>query len=110
MLDKRPSNDVLNNCEMFYVRMHQFFSFIVETHLEDDANLDIGQIENIFSIVDAPDKATAANDPHNVKLCLNRHEWLQCLVQLCARPQLPKPLLVFCLSSAHSPCFSVRVL
>ena len=85
MLDKRPSTDVLNNCEMFYVRMHQFFSFIVETHLEDDANLDIGQIENIFSIVDAPDKATAANDPHNVKLCLNRHEWLQVLVRLAMR-------------------------
>ena len=85
MLDKKPTTDVLNQSEMFYVRLNQYISFVMETHLDDNEQLDLGQIENIFSITDAPDKATKSNDPHNTKGSLNRHEWLQVLVRLAMR-------------------------
>ena len=54
--------------------------------LEDGKQLDIGQIENVFSVTKAVDKNTRAmGDLHNVKGMLNRHEWLQVLVRLAMR-------------------------
>ena len=85
MLDKRPSVDVLNRSEIFYVSSLQFFSFVMDTRLEDDKRLDLGQIETIFSVVDAPDASTRPRDHHNGRQALNRHEWLQVLVRLAMR-------------------------
>jgi hypothetical protein len=75
--------------DVYFIRLNQFFEFVADCGLAT-ANCDIGQISNIWAIVDAVDSATKTKDPFNEKGALNRHEWLQVLVRLAVRTQLPQ--------------------
>lgn len=81
MLGKKSVQDILHKSEIFQVSRNAFLAFIVDIEIEDRV-LNIGQLEAMFAVVDAPDHHSTQSDKHNQTQNLSRHEWLQILVRV----------------------------
>ena len=88
MAGKGPrGRDPVNETDISYISLNQFYEFVADCDIASD-DCDLGQISNLWAVVDARDLYTKTMDPHNRPNMLNRIEWLQLIVRLAVRTQL----------------------